>query len=87
MSGFEIESFIISNQGGISYEGYNLFKEFLKEFPDTTIEVEKECGKSMIELGCFPNVQVTNPAISILETFQKLNTFVKSKGYRLTNKH
>ncbi|MBU1018303.1 hypothetical protein KKA33_04730 [Patescibacteria group bacterium] len=83
MSGFEIESHIIDKRGNISYDGYKLYKKILKKFPDLTIEIEKECGKSMIELGCFPDINMYNPAINILETLKKINDYIKSKGYRL----
>lgn len=80
-SGFEIELHIIDDKGNISYDGYKLYKEILEKFPDLTIE--KECGQSMIELGCFPDINMYNPVVNIMDNLEKINEYIKLKGYRL----
>jgi hypothetical protein len=80
-SGFEIEAHVIDKKGNISYQGYSLFKELKERNPEMI--VEKECGMSMIELGCYPDINTFNPALQIISTMDKIIKEAKKKGLLL----
>lgn len=69
MTGFEIEFFVTNENNTISYKGYWLAKKLKKMYPG--LEITKECGKSMIEFGCYPGINTFNPALDMITTIEK----------------
>lgn len=80
-TGFEIELHLIDNKGNISYEGEELLSSISNHFSDVTIE--KECGKNMIELGCYPDINTYNPGLEILRSMEKVIFEARKKGLRI----
>ena len=80
-TGLEIESHVIDNKGNISYKGFLLTKKVKKEYPD--IEIVKECGKNMIEIGCYPDILNFNPALEIIESLEKTIKIARKNHIRL----
>ncbi|MBN1645884.1 hypothetical protein JW868_02475 [Candidatus Woesearchaeota archaeon] len=67
-TGLETEMHIIKDNGSLSYKGFDLCNKVKERYP--FVNVEKECGKNMLELGCLPNINTYNPALEIIESIQ-----------------
>lgn len=80
-TGLEIESFVIDEKGTISYNGFLLTKKVKKKYP--SIEIVKECGKKMIEIGCYPDILTYNPALELINSLEKTIKIAKENHLRL----
>ncbi len=81
MTGLEIETFLMDEGGRISYKNLELIKRVIKQHPKT--EILKECGRNMIEFGCYPNINTYNPALEIIESLEKTIGVAKGMDLRL----
>ncbi|NQU98179.1 hypothetical protein HQ533_01825 [Candidatus Woesearchaeota archaeon] len=70
MSGFEVEMHILKSNGSMSYKGFDLVQKVKKKYPE--VDVVKECGKNMLELGCYPDINSYNPALEIINSIEKV---------------
>ena len=70
MSGFEVEMHILNSNGSMSYKGFELTKKVKEKHPE--VDVVKECGKNMLELGCYPGINSYNPALEMLNSIEKV---------------
>lgn len=70
MSGIEIEAFTLDKSGRVVNQADLILKEAKKINKD--LPIVKECSKSMIELGSYPSVKVTNTAIDLLNTLEQV---------------
>ena len=52
----------------------------IKKHPNT--EILKECGRNMIEFGCYPSINTYNPALEIIESMMLLRS---GRGFRYAN--
>lgn len=77
-TGLEVELFLIDNKGDISYKGDDIFKKIQKRYPK--IEIVKECGKNMIEIGCYPSVNSYNPALEIIDSIEHVIKVAKENN-------
>lgn len=80
-TGLEMEMHVIDEKGNLSYKGFYLTKAVKKRYPP--INIVKECGMNMIELGCYPDVQTYNPAIEMIRSLEKVIKVAKEKGLRI----
>lgn len=81
MTGLEIETFLMDEGGRISYNNLELIKRVLKQHPKA--EILKECGRNMIEFGCYPSINTYNPAIEIIGSLEKTIGVAEGMGLRL----
>ncbi len=70
MTGFEVEMHILNSNGSMSYKGCSLVKKVKKKYPE--VDIVTECGKNMLELGCYPNVNSYNPALEMINSIEKV---------------
>jgi len=80
-TGLEVEMHIIDLKGRLSYKCMDLIKNMNLDFPD--IEIMKECGRNMIEFGCYPDVSTYNPAFEMIESIQTTIKSAKMMGLKL----
>jgi len=81
MTGLETELHIIDNNGDISQKGYSLIKHVKKKYPH--VEIVKECGMNMVELGCYPDVNSYNPALEMIESIQAVIAAAKHNNLKI----
>jgi len=80
-TGFEIEAHVINDDGSLSYKGFDLVKKLNKKYPK--MDVVKECGKNMIEFGCYPDINAYNPALHMVKTLRRAVKLAKKHKLRL----
>lgn len=66
--GFELEFFLIDNEGKIS----NRADEILNSIKPKHTDLKRECGNSMIELATTPQISARSSYLTFLEDFQDL---------------
>ncbi len=81
MTGLEVEMHIIDSEGGITNRGFELVKKVKEKFPK--VEVVKECGMNMLELGCYPDIYTFNPALNIISYIEKVIKVGDERGLRI----
>ena len=70
MIGLEMEFMLLDNKGKVVNRADEIISEVKKKEPTTNIV--KECGKNMVELGCYPSVKIFNTALDILKHAETL---------------
>jgi len=80
-TGLEVETHIIDNEGNISFEGLNIVEQVKAKYPE--VDIVKECGKNMIELGCYPDVNTYNPALEMLRGLEKVIKVAKENNVKI----
>ena len=80
-TGLEIEFFTLGETGEMVYKGPNLIKKVQKKYPSTAII--EECGKNMIEIGCYPCINTYNPAMDLIKSIEKTIKTAKKNKLRL----
>ena len=78
MSGFEVEMHILNSDGSMSYKGFELTQKVKEKYPE--VDVVKECGKNMLELGCYPCVNSYNPALEMIDSIEKVIEVAKENN-------
>jgi hypothetical protein len=78
MSGFEVEMHILNSDGSMSYKGFELTQKVKEKYPE--VDVVKECGKNMLELGCYPSVNSYNPALEMINSIEKVIEVAKENN-------
>jgi len=68
LSGLEIETFILDNNGKPCSNSDSLIKKIKNEYPDIT--AKKECNKQLIEIISLPNVKVYNTAQHLIDSME-----------------
>ena len=68
-TGFEIETHLIDNNGNLSHSAEKIIKSVRRKNPQ--LDIVKECSRSLLEFGCFPDDQEINPALEILDSVEK----------------
>lgn len=81
MTGLEVEMHVIDDEGKISYKGFNLVKTMHKKYP--SLDIVKECGKNMIEFGCYPSLNTYNPAMELIEAIEKVIETAREKNLKV----
>ncbi len=81
MSGFEVEMHILKASGRMSYKGFDLVNKVKEKYPE--VDVVKECGKNMLELGCYPNINSYNPAMEMIKSIEKVMEVAKENKLRI----
>jgi carboxylate-amine ligase len=71
----EIEMHLIDDKGSISFEAPNVIESIQNTLPE--IPITKECGKNMIEFGCYPTVNTISPAIEMIESIELTNEILE----------
>jgi carboxylate-amine ligase len=79
-TGFEVEMHIIDDTGAITNKGFWLVNEVKRKYPK--VDVVKECGLNMLELGCYPDVNVYDPALQMVRFVEKVVKTAKESGLR-----
>lgn len=80
-TGLEIESHIITLEGDIDYSAMELIEDVKNKHP--TVEIVKECGKNIIEFGCYPDFNTYNPALEMIDSLEKTFQVAEKKGLSL----
>ena len=78
--GMEIETHIIDENGSVSDRSEEIIKK-VKEV-DEKIPIIKECGKNMLEFGCYPSDELAIPALDLVYSLE--TTFEIAKKMNLT---
>jgi len=68
--GAEVEFFILSKNGKITNKADRLIKKIGEQ--DKKLDVAKETGKNMIELGCYPDMENFNTMQSLADNLETL---------------
>ena len=68
--GMELEFFTIDNEGRMINAADRLISEVKKKYPK--IDIGKECGKSMVEITSFPNEQISDTMLHLLENMESI---------------
>lgn len=77
-TGFEVETHIIDDEGNISYKAEKIINQVVKFHPK--VDIVKECGKNMLELGCYPDTNIYNPAKEMLESIELVISIAKENN-------
>jgi len=80
-SGSEIEFFILNNEGYVIKDAKNFIKLVNRNYPE--LDVRPEAGKSMIEIGSYPSVNVLDTFVELLEKIKKLIEIADKNDYVL----
>ncbi len=67
-TGMEVELHLLDSKGKISFNSPQIISKVKKIYPD--LPILKECGKSMVELGCYPGVETFSPALDLVESLE-----------------
>ena len=80
-SGSEIEFFVLNNEGYMVKDAGKFIRLANKKYPE--LDVRPEAGKSMIEIGSYPSVNVMDIFIDLLEKTKKLMEVAHKYDYVL----
>ncbi|MBT4823644.1 hypothetical protein HN695_04600 [Candidatus Woesearchaeota archaeon] len=81
MIGLEMEFMLLNNKGKVVNKADEILAAVKKKEPETNIV--KECGKNMVELGCYPSVKMFNTALDILKHAETLYDVASKKDLLL----
>jgi len=70
MIGLEIEMFTLDNEGRMINAADKIINTVKKKYPK--VDIKKECGKSMIELASFPNEEISNTMLNLIESMESI---------------
>jgi|ETNmetMinimDraft_2_1059921.scaffolds.fasta_scaffold22825_1 carboxylate-amine ligase len=79
--GMEVELALLDKDGKMSNEAPKVIKKVKKQHPK--INIYKEIGHNMLELGCFPHVETHGPAFEMLNSTEIVNEIVEKLDLRL----
>ena len=80
-TGFEVEMHIIDDKGAITEKGFSLVKKVKKRYPK--IDVVKECGMNLLEINCYPDINVYNPAWEMIRSIEKVIKVARKNRLRV----
>jgi hypothetical protein len=80
-TGLEVEMHLIDSNGKISNNAPDIISA-VSEF-DPKIPIVKECGKNMVEFGCYPAVDVINPALDLIKSLEATIEIADKQGISL----
>ncbi len=80
-TGIEVEFHLIDINGRISNKAPELLSTVKRAHPG--IQITKECGKNMIEFGCYPGVPAYNPSLDLISSIEKTVEICNKKDLML----
>ena len=76
--GIELELFTLDEKGFMSHEAGTLIQEVQKKFPH--IDIQKECGQNIIEIGCKPHVLIPNIMKQVVQDLQNILSYAQEQN-------
>jgi len=74
----EIEMHLLESDGKISYRANEVIKN-VKSI-NKNIPIVKECGKNMVEFGCYPTVNTISPALDMINSIEVTNEYLEKNN-------
>jgi len=78
LSGYETEMFVLNEEGMLDHSG-----QLLKKAKKKSIDVKKECAKSMVEIVCMPHKRLSSTGLNLLDRLIRMNELAEQEGYAL----
>ena len=79
--GLELELFTLDKRGYMIQGGERLISSVHAQYPK--IDIKKECGMNMIEIGCKPNVYIPNVMKQVTEELANISNCAEQEGILL----